>query len=200
MKKHVFYGPALLSALWVLVFCASDLRAPMESSWWRFFVAYDGASPWSLVTTTYFHASLSHLLSNICLAFALTTMFKETLNARSHVSVWLCAAPISALASFMVNQGGLVGASGGLTGILGTAVAIASFAQPKTLKRLLTFGLASFVVIVLPGDIVAHLSGFLVGLIFGPILCRSQNLFHYLLVISLLFWGGRLMVASINLL
>ena len=104
-----------------------------------------------------------HLFANIGVCIGLVLFLRKIVGNIRFLSLWLACAPLASAASFYISPGALVGASGGLMGVLGGAIACVPMHEKPASIRVL---IGLFVVggtVFLPGDAVAHITGLLAG-------------------------------------
>lgn len=143
------------------------------------------ARPWTLVTSVYAHASLRHLLANaVALALIGAVVERSTTRLRFHAFVLVTGAA-AGLTEVLV--GGLVGGPTAVIGASGAVLALIGYAVSANPIAVLIFdrfdvarrtqligfvGLAVIVTIVTAASgvaLVAHFTGFLIGLLAGRI-------------------------------
>lgn len=132
--------------------------------------------PWRLVTCTFLHASLTHILVNLCLLFTLGREMEQSWGTRRFLIVYFLTAIVGSLVSVEVQPLFVsVGASGAIFGLFGSALSsVGGFDEVlKTIKRRIV-ALAIFVLLILchqffvPGiDNLAHLGGLITGILSG---------------------------------
>lgn len=159
-------APSILSLIWGSIFLSVDYESA-TSDWWSLFVLSPERPILCSLTTTFFHANLAHVLSNIAFVYMLSFGLGELLRTRQFIAIWLIVAPLATLISFQVSPGTLVGASGGLMGVLGAALSLSLSVESKIFRKWLTVGCVAALVLVSPGDRVAHASGFVLGYALG---------------------------------
>ncbi len=144
---------------------------------------------WRLFTATWLHADISHLAMNMVFGF----LFLGLVMGRYGPGLGLLAASLAGaggnLVTWLANNENFrgLGASGVVTGALGL-LAIPSVALLKRRNtntfRLFTGGILAGVLLfvllgVSPGtDVVAHLGGFITGLLLGALLTATPRLVH----------------------
>ena len=184
-----FDGRSLAWVLLLLFFYAWSVRADLRTTgmmagsslaqgeWWRWF------------TATWLHADLTHLVSNLVFGF----LFLGLVMGRYGPGVGLLAAyfagaggnVIAGLVHEAASRG--LGASGVVMGALG----LLSFPAVPVLRqrslnafRLVAGGLMGGMLLfvflgVSPGtDVIAHLGGFIIGLVLGSMLAFAPRLIH----------------------
>jgi membrane associated rhomboid family serine protease len=141
------------------------------------------AHPWTLVTSVYAHASLTHLVANaIALVVVGLPLERFTTRARFHAFVFVTGA-LAGLAELAV--GGLFGGSVAVLGASGAILALYGYVLAgnplaggllgridlgRRAKLLLVTGVALLVTIVTAGTgvaLVAHFTGVVLGVIAG---------------------------------
>ena len=136
---------------------------------------------WRLLTATYMHGSLVHLLANLS-ALVILGELVEAYEGRLRVPlVYLVAAVGGSICSSLMSATTSVGASGGILGLAGYLVAAAGRSgggTPRILRRRMLRLLGSTAVMGLAGinfiDNAAHLGGLLGGAAIGFALPRGD--------------------------
>ena len=164
--KQWTLAPSILGLIWGGVFFLVDYGS-LTQTWWRPFILSSETPVVCALTTTFFHANLAHLLSNIMLVYMLSFGVGGLFRPGQFLALWVILAPLATLVSFLVTPGSLVGASAGLLAILGGALSLALSAESKALKKWLIFGCVFALVLSAPGDRNAHVAGFVLGYVFG---------------------------------
>jgi membrane associated rhomboid family serine protease/Flp pilus assembly protein TadD len=137
-----------------------------------------GPEPGRLLTCTFLHANLPHLLVNLCLIVYVGSEMERTIGTAKYLLVYLVSGIVGSLVSVEFQPWNVsVGASGAIFGIFGLAfssVGGVSFEEVvKTIKRRAIVLAVMLTVVILPGffipgmDNSAHLGGFFAGLILG---------------------------------
>lgn len=137
-----------------------------------------GPEPGRLLTCTFLHANLPHLLVNLCVLVYVGGEMEKTIGTARYMLVYLISGIVGSLVSVEFQPWNVsVGASGAIFGIFGLAfshVGAASFEEVvRTIKRRLIVLVVMLTVVLLPGfflkgmDNSAHLGGFFAGLILG---------------------------------
>lgn len=101
----------------VIVFVLQQLR-PELVSLFRFVPAVLLDRPWTLVTYMFLHGSMWHLLFNMLGIFFFAPRLEDNLGAGRFLILYFASGIAGALLSFTMPYGGIVGASGGVYGIL----------------------------------------------------------------------------------
>ena len=195
--RRPVFSPGLFfdwsSLAWVLLtlcfYAGSEARADLRTLGRMDGAALAHGEWWRLFTATWLHADLAHLAANVVFGF----LFLGLVMGRYGPGVGLFAAYLAGaggnVAAWLVydeTQRGL-GASGVVMGALGL-LAIPSFAllKRRTANALRLFagsllaGLLLFVFLgTSPGtDVVAHLGGFISGLLLGALLAFAPRINH----------------------
>jgi rhomboid protease GluP len=151
--------------------------AVLSGEWWRLF------------TATTLHANLAHLATNLCFGFVLLGLAMARWGAGpALLASWSAGAVgnLAALSLYPPDHQGL-GASGIVMGALGLlAIAPWHHHHPAPLNltnvtRGIAAGILLFVLLGLnpASDTIAHLGGFIGGLLFGFILAQLPNHLHH---------------------
>ncbi len=156
--------------------------------------------PWTVLTSIFTHGSFGHLLINGLVLFFIGSALERRIGSKKFLYLFLSAGVIAALAQVFITQPGVpvVGASGGVFGILGALTVIAPklpvllfFVVPMPLWVLTVgYGLIEGILAVTnPGSMVGHVAHF-AGLVVGAgvgyylrkkIERRSKNVFESML-------------------
>lgn len=137
-----------------------------------------GPEPGRLLTCTFLHANLPHLLVNLCALYYVGSEMEKTIGTARYLLVYLISGIVGSLVSVEFQPWSVsVGASGAIFGIFGLAfshVGAASFEEVlRTIKRRMIVLVVMLSIVLLPGffisgmDNSAHLGGFFAGLILG---------------------------------
>jgi membrane associated rhomboid family serine protease len=142
-----------------------------------------GARPWTLVTATYAHAGLAHLLANLLALLVVGLAVERGTTAPRFHAFFVASGALAGVAELLV--GGLlgpsvsvIGASGGVFALLGYALTgnrlsdvlgrLVDLGRAGTLTLFVAVALLVTVVTASPGvALVAHFTGLLVGLLAG---------------------------------
>lgn len=186
-------APSILSLIWCGLFLSVDYDAPTHT-WWNLFVLTPQHSILCTVTTTFFHANLAHVLSNVALAYTLSFGIRDLLDSRQMITLWLILAPTATLVSFLLTPGSLVGASAGLMGVLGGALSLALSGESKRSKKWLILGCVAFLVLSTPGDRIAHVSGFFLGYGLSRRIVDADAALHWVLLFTTTVIGWLLII------
>lgn len=136
------------------------------------------SEPGRLLTCTFLHANLPHLLVNLCVLVYVGGEMERTIGTARYLLVYLVSGIVGSLISVEFQPWNVsVGASGAIFGIFGLAfshVGAASFEEVvRTIKRRLIVLAVMLALVIVPGffmkgmDNSAHLGGFFTGLILG---------------------------------
>ena len=150
---------------------------------WRFAVipeAIKGGQVWRLITGTFLHAGLLHLLVNSVSLFQLGRFFEIMFGTRRFLLVYFASGLAGALASTFINSGPSVGASGAIFGILG-ALILAVRQSPVWRNHRTARSIAGQCLVMLLINLVitwqvpqidkaGHIGGLVVGLLLGWLL------------------------------
>lgn len=174
-----------LLAVFTLVFGAQQVAAFLGYSIGWVALSAPMARPWTLVTSIYAHAGLTHLLANaIALAIVGFALERFTSRIRMHLFVLLTGA-IAGLTQYAVGAllgqpTAVLGASGAILALYGYAITgnriIGGILSRLTLSRrttvVLLLLLAGGVTVFTAGPgvaLIAHFTGFAMGLVSGRV-------------------------------
>ncbi len=125
---------------------------------------------WRAVSYAFLHGGLIHLAFNMAFLFSVGHQCESILSSWRFLLVYLVCGIAAGVASFFVQRGFSVGASGALCGMvgvsLGRALRYRDYEAIAAIRRWVIFMIA-LVLVPLPIDHVAHLGGFLCGAVFG---------------------------------
>ena len=136
------------------------------------------STPWTLVTSVYAHAGLSHLLANaVTLAFVGLLLERSTTRFRFH-AFFLATGMLAGLSQVFFSGSAVVGASGAIFALIGYVVtgnpiSEVAFSRLRLTRgvQLVVFAVLAVVVTVLTGGpgiaLYAHFAGLLMGLVAG---------------------------------
>ena len=134
-----------------------------------------GTQPWRLVTASMHHATFGHLITNAILLASITILTGPLIGCQRLISSFLTSGWVATAISMGMTDTWLVGASGGIHGILGTAVIM--IGRQKHKHAVLIAVVVALLALVLgqmgQGFNPAHLLGFSAGALFG-IISRIQ--------------------------
>ncbi|MCR2794223.1 rhomboid family intramembrane serine protease [Microbacterium sp. zg.Y625] len=138
-----------------------------------------GLQPWRLLTVTFVHASLWHLALNMLALWALGRSLEPLLGRGRFLALYgLSALGGSVLVALLAPGTWLVGASGGVWGLLGAMFVIGRHLGANVTAIAVLLGL-NLVITFLPGSGIswqAHIGGGLVGALVGFIFARTRAL------------------------
>jgi membrane associated rhomboid family serine protease len=181
------------SLVWVLLniffYWWSEARADLRLTGMMNGAALAHGEWWRLFTATWLHADLAHLAMNVVIGF----LFVGLVMGRFGPGVGLLAAYLAGLGgnlaawlAYDANQRGL-GASGVVMGALGLlAVQSAGLLKRRNANTFRLFASGIFAGLLLfvflgvnpESDVVAHLGGFITGLLIGSLLAIAPGLTH----------------------
>jgi rhomboid protease GluP len=185
----LFYWLVTVSWPDVKVAGAMDRTAVASGEWWRLF------------TATTLHADVAHLAANVSIGIVFFGLAMGCFGAGNALLLSLLGGVLGNVATFVVHAGDRfvsLGASGTVMAALGLITAH-SLAFGRYEKRTLLFGrglMAGCFLVVLLGfspksDVVAHVGGFVGGLLLGAI---AMGLRKYLLRTTVNFAAGLLFI------
>ena len=168
-------------------------HAPGDHGTFLYYLAPSRATaltrPWTIMTSIFLHVSFLHLLVNGIVLFFLGPILEMRIGRRRFTCVFLGAGISAGVAQLLVIPSDIVilGASGAILGVLGTLTILAPrlsillfFFVPMPLWMVtLGFGVLSVILTFLaPGGSIAHmahLTGIVIGLIYGYKLKREEG-------------------------
>ena len=161
-NRSAVVSGGLLCTIWLGVFVAAP-NVDQLQGWSAPFILTPISSWMTLLTTQFFHLDQAHVLANVGVCIGLVVFLRQIVGNVQFLALWLACAPIASAASFYMGPGALVGASGGLMGILGGAIAGVPMDEKPASVRLLIGLMVLGGTVLLPGDAVAHITGLLAG-------------------------------------
>jgi len=139
--------------------------------------------PWTLVTATYAHAGVAHLLANVVALLVVGLVVERGTTAARFHAFFVVTGAVAGVAELLVaallgRVAAVVGASGAVFALLGYALSgnrlVGTVGRRVRLDRSLTLGLfvavAALLTVVTAGPglaLVAHFTGLLLGLLAG---------------------------------
>jgi membrane associated rhomboid family serine protease len=139
---------------------------------------------WRLLTATFVHGSIIHLLFNMWCLWSLGQLAEKLFGSWITAAVYLLTGVGGSMLSLWWDPGRLsVGASGAIFGIAGAVLAgikfghvsVSSWQRRSIFSSLMFFVVANFAIGLGPGiDNMNHLGGFVAGLIFGVPLATAS--------------------------
>jgi len=131
---------------------------------------------WRLVTSTFLHFSLLHILGNMIALIYIGSMVESKIGRWQYLLLYLCTGTIASMVSVMWRDHGISGgASGAIFGLFGILLALSSTNfYERSARRALFISTAFFIVLnIIPIgegiDHAAHFGGLISGYIFGLI-------------------------------
>ncbi len=176
MKKN-FYSALYLVVVCIIIFII-QVMFPAATDSLKLTSSLALIKPWTLITSIFLHGSIVHLLYNM-FALALFGLILENLiGSRKFLLLFFLSGLFAGMASIPFYNS-VLGASGAIFGIIGALavlkpkmmVFVYGLPMPMILASLIWVGIDILGVFV-PSDIanIAHLSGILVGIVFGIVL------------------------------
>ena len=190
----LFYAYAFTSPMDFRAAGAVDGAAIWRGEWWRFFTA---------VTL---HADAAHLAANVTIGIVFLGLAMGCFGAGNAVLLSFVGGALGNVATWLLHEGPYrsLGASGMVMAALGLLTAHSlSFARHE--KRAVWFGRslgAGCLLLVLLGfspasDIIAHVAGFLAGILLGSIALRSRKfLLRRMINVAALSFTASLVLAT----
>lgn len=150
--------------------------------------AYVMQRPWTLITHMFVHANFDHLFWNMLFLFFFGVELERRVGQTRFLEIYMISGLAAALGQMLVSSGTLLGASGALYGVMGCLAIIAPeirvllfFIIPLRIQyAVILFAIMDFSMMG-TGDSIAHaahLTGLLVGLVFGYMM-RNQPQVYY---------------------
>jgi membrane associated rhomboid family serine protease len=136
------------------------------------------ARPWSLVTSVYAHANLTHLLGNALVLLPVGLAIESFTSRVRYHAFFVTTGVIAGLSQVFLTGSGVLGASAAIFALLGYLVT-GNPVSNSVLDRLgldrrvqlVVFGVLAVLVTIFTGSpgvaLVAHFTGFLLGLVGG---------------------------------
>jgi len=160
---------------------------PLYNEMFALYPAHVIARPWTLVTYMFLHGSFAHLLFNMLFLFFFGPRLESLVGSKTFLGIYLGSGVIAGIGHVLTSSSPVVGASGALYGIFGCLAIIAPyivvfvyFIPMKITHAVILFAIMDFLLMG-SGDMIAHaahLSGLLVGLVYGMRLKRRGSLKH----------------------
>lgn len=144
------------------------------------------ARPWSLVTSVYAHANLTHLLGNALVLLPVGLAIESFTSRVRYHAFFVTTGVIAGLSQVFLTGSGVLGASAAIFALLGYLVT-GNPVSNSVLDRLgldrrvqlVVFGVLAVLVTIFTGSpgvaLVAHFTGFLLGLVGGRLGVLGTN-------------------------
>ncbi|EMA39723.1 rhomboid family intramembrane serine protease [Halococcus hamelinensis] len=144
------------------------------------------ARPWSLVTSVYAHANLAHLLGNALVLLPVGLAIESFTSRVRYHAFFVTTGVIAGLSQVFLTGSGVLGASAAIFALLGYLVT-GNPVSNTVLDRLglnrrvqlVVFGVLAVLVTIFTGSpgvaLVAHFTGFLLGLVGGRLGVLGTN-------------------------
>jgi len=162
---------------------------PLYNEMFALYPTHVIARPWTLVTYIFLHGSFAHLLFNMLFLFFFGPRLESLVGSKTFLEIYLGSGVIAGIGHVLTSSSPVVGASGALYGIFGCLAIIAPyiivfvyFIPMKITHAVILFAIMDFLLMG-SGDMIAHaahLSGLLVGIVYGIKLKRSLRRTPYL--------------------
>ncbi|OGJ15451.1 hypothetical protein A3K73_04235 [Candidatus Pacearchaeota archaeon RBG_13_36_9] len=172
MEKFRFY------ALWLCLICVGVFIVQTVSPGFTDAFVLNQASyfqPWRFLTSVFLHGSFAHLLYNLFALALFGSILEKLIGGKKFLTVFFLSGLLANLVAVNFYSSSL-GASGAIYGILGClavikpkmAVWVYSLPMPMFLAAILWIA-GSIIGIFIPDNTghIAHLSGIIIGLLFG---------------------------------
>ena len=139
-----------------------------------------------IFTSMFMHANIIHLILNLVALSYFGSLAERMVGARKYVGMYLAAGMTGALLHtlimiFVIGNGdsSLVGASGSISGMLGVAAAFGNRGAYYLIAIEPVVAIIGYFFLGMPMGFVAHIGGFLAGLLFTKIIImRSRKKEH----------------------
>ncbi len=145
--------------------------------------------PWTLVTHIFVHADIGHLFWNMLALFFFGTELERRVGERNFLIIFLVSGIFGGIVEMLVATGYMMGASGGVMGVMGALAMIAPeikviiFPLPIPLGITLAIALLAFLDLYYQISLrgadgighMAHLAGLFVGIFFGQSFGRRRR-------------------------
>jgi membrane associated rhomboid family serine protease len=141
--------------------------------------------PWTLITYMFVHANFNHLFWNMVVLFFFGMELERRVGENKFLQIFIFSGIVAALGQMMISGGSMVGASGGLYGVMGCLALIAPeirillfFVIPVSIRgAVVLFALIDFLTLGSADNIahMAHIVGLLVGLAYGQAMMRTSK-------------------------
>lgn len=134
-----------------------------------------GFQPWRMLTASLVHGGFLHLLFNMLTLWIFGRALEEVYGPRRLLAVWIVSVLGSSLAVLLLSPGvSVVGASGGVFGLMGAYFTVMRRARMDTRTLVILIGLNLAAGFLLPGiSWQAHVGGLLTGAACGALLHRD---------------------------
>jgi membrane associated rhomboid family serine protease len=138
--------------------------------------------PWTFITYQFLHGNFNHLIFNMIFMFFFAPALEERVGSNKFLSIYIISGIVAGIGHILTSVHPVVGASGSLFGIFACLAMIAPhikiyvyFIPMKITHAVILFAFMDIIMLGSNDPIarVAHLSGLLVGLIYGTYLKNS---------------------------
>src|SRR4051794_40328822 len=175
MPHHEDPGPPMFTYAMLAVFVAffaAEFRQSDLSYFYAFPWRVGDGEFWRLITCTFLHGSVLHILFNAAMFFRFSSVIDNWLGPWGAMALYAFFAVGSSAAQLLVSNGGLIGAPGVVYGLFGFLWVMprrrddAAFAaDASTVQTMLGWLLVCFVVNLMGGRIgnTAHIVGLALG-------------------------------------
>lgn len=176
----------------ILMICVASFFLQIFPPYNEMFALYPThviARPWTLLTYMFLHANFVHLLFNMLFLFFFGPRLESLIGSKTFLEIYLGSGIIAGVGHVLTSSSPVVGASGALYGIFGCLAVIAPYIivfvyliPMKITHAVILFAIMDFLLMG-SGDMIAHaahLSGLLVGIVYGMRLKRSLRRTPYL--------------------
>ncbi|MCD4843029.1 MAG: rhomboid family intramembrane serine protease [Methanosarcinales archaeon] len=174
-------------SLYIIVVCILVFFLQIIPYFTQFFVLIPQLvvqRPWTIITSMFLHANLSHLFFNMMVLFFFGPILEKKINSINFLIVYFGAGIFACIGHMVVSSSPVLGASGAIYGIFACLAIIMPqlrvFVLIFPMKIIHALALFAFFDIVMygSGDMIAHaahLSGLLFGIFMGY---RFKNVKH----------------------
>ena len=141
--------------------------------------------PWTLITYMFVHGNFNHLFWNMVVLFFFGMELERRVGENKFLQIFIFSGIVAAFGQMMISGGSMVGASGGLYGVMGCLAIIAPeirillfFVIPVSIRgAVVLFALIDFLTLGSADNIahMAHIVGLLVGLAYGQAMMRTSK-------------------------
>jgi membrane associated rhomboid family serine protease len=178
----------IILALCVVVFLISLISPRLVYTYLALNPAFLMERPWTIISHMFVHASFDHLFWNMLFLFFFGVELERRVGESRFLLIYLLSGIAAAVGQMLVSSGTLVGASGALYGVLGCLAIIAPeirvllfFVIPLSIRyAVVLFAVIDFLMVGTADSVAhaAHLTGLVVGLLFGYSMKRQPRYYY----------------------
>jgi len=159
-----------------VVFVADFFTGGLLRTVFGYIPALTFAEPWRVLTVSFVHGSITHILFNGYSLWVLGNLVERKLGSGRFLTVFVLSSIAGSAAVFLVNPGGfVVGASGAIFGLFAALFVVNRGFQGNNISLLVIVGINLALGFILPNVAwEAHIGGLIGGFIATTLLVRRR--------------------------